>query len=401
MSLQSEGSGKLDVENVSEPIYTDSFEEDTSSTLLESVLELSKTQERKLFRKFGIFHSTSSSAFPSKEEEPKKIPSKTMKKRRICSSSSNKKAKRAKKIASIQKMKKTSNVKNLRRTRTFTVDESSSFEQEHEDSVETLARVPDNILDASFEDYDANIEHDSIATKYGLPYDIIQCACYLKDEIFGTEMIPNRTLKTVCVSQSCCDFEKLYGNTNQAAKYCEDAQKTEDFRAACEIYNGIIRKSRETIDEKEFSKAVSLLKVYYPHYWKYVSQKDVLYLYKFDICKEKFSKTQLTLSCMRLLKEQELLSKHYRIKMKGLDDNVKFNDRLNNNFTIACTFLKKEYPSLFVYLLKKYAFNEILANKLDIIKNRLKLMRRVQMSDKQLKKLNEKYKTIHMANKSG
>lgn len=247
-----------------------------------------------------------------------------------------------------------------------------------------------------FLDCYANIEHDSIATKYGLPYDIIQCACYLKEEIFGSVEKSQKSIQTLCVYQSCCNFAKLYGKSKTVAKYTEEAKNTKDFKQACKTYNDLKKKAKEIIDEEEFSSAEAFMKVYYPFYWRHIFRNEALYLYDYDRTKEKFSKTQVIRSCMTLLREQNLLSTHYQMKMKGLEDGVKFNDRMNHNFTIACSFLKKEYPSLFAYLMKKYRFRDLHCRKLEIIRNRLKLIKRARMSNRQLKRLNEKYKRAYM-----
>ncbi|KAL3289728.1 hypothetical protein HHI36_023126 [Cryptolaemus montrouzieri] len=210
-----------------------------------------------------------------------------------------------------------------------------------------------------------NIEHDIIATKYGLPYDVVNCACCLKDQE-----------SQACRSGSCINFENTYGKIDrQQVRFWRDTRSS-GFRAACEVYNLFTKKNDERINDA-FLRADYIMTVFYPHYRLHVKDKIILFLHEEDYSNERQSKMEVIESCERILKEQNIFSHHYKIEINS-GRNIKFSKRntdLDVDFEMASSFLNKEFPTLFQYLIQKHDFAKFVIKRLEIERNRLRFIK--------------------------
>ncbi|XP_045481200.1 uncharacterized protein LOC123685568 [Harmonia axyridis] len=240
-------------------------------------------------------------------------------------------------------------------------------------SISSDISVADNIFDEETAEYDKNIEHNMIATRYGLPYDLVECNCHNESQMRTRRVVGIK----VCKSGSCHKFEEKFGELDgRAIRLWHTSKRLNGYKRACRIYNSFLNKPDER-KEAEFRSADYKLKVNYPNYWVYLSEKYRTFLNEDQRQKEKSCKEKVVEFCKRVLKEQDFFSQHYQVKMRDFGENVKFSvdcRYLHKDFKAACSFLMKEYPSLFEHLIDKYEFHVFAAKRVVIEENRLRFI---------------------------
>ncbi|XP_044764898.1 uncharacterized protein LOC123321398 [Coccinella septempunctata] len=253
-------------------------------------------------------------------------------------------------------------------------------------SISTDVSVADNIFDEATEGDAENIEHNMIATRYGLPYDVVQCGCH-------AEALMQRNRQTgikLCKTGSCHKFEEQFGELDgRAIRLWHTTKRLNEYKKACRIYKIFMSKPDPT-KRKEFLKADYMLKVNFPHYWVHLSEKYITFMTDEDYQRENNYKEEVVESCQRILREQGFFSQHYQVIMRDFGENVKFSvdyRHLHQDFKMACEFLMKEYPNLFQHLMEKFDFGEFARKRLTVDENRKKYIEYSKKSGKVLKEL--------------
>lgn len=225
-----------------------------------------------------------------------------------------------------------------------------------------------------------------IATRYGLPYDVMHCKCHDEAQIRRHQEFAMK----LCKSGSCHKFEEEFGELDgRAIRLWHTTKRLNAYKKACRIYKAFVNKP-DPSERKAFQKSDYMLKVNFPHLWVHLNEKYPTFLPHEERSRENRVKEKVVESCNRILKEQRFFSQHYQMVMRDIGENVKFSvdyRDLLKDFQMACEFLMKEYPTLFQHLMEKFGFEAFAIKRLDLDENRKRYMEYAKKTQDELQKL--------------
>ncbi|KAL3290254.1 hypothetical protein HHI36_023604 [Cryptolaemus montrouzieri] len=225
-------------------------------------------------------------------------------------------------------------------------------------------------------DFERNIEHYVIVSKYGLSTKT-KCFCGSDKAIPSssscTELSKREesTGKRIHRVESCFELRKYSEDIDFICmKHVNDVRTLRPYKEACHIYEMFIR--QPTTDEA-FADAEFLFQMNYPYFWEHICETYNIFPDPEQIAKERDCKVNIIQSCKCLLQEENIQRIHGKKNSDLLKTKLKFggkNKDLQKDFETACNYMRKEYPFLFTTLIRKYKVSKCVADKLNIEKNR-------------------------------